>query len=481
MSGAAFLRVGKLKGGGIIAMAARHNKREIQSELGSSGSIDSTRSHLNQSLHGPAGAAEVGQLARDLMAAVGVERLRKDAVTGLEIVVSLPVAHSIDCRAYFVDCVTWAVSYFGCILLAADAHHDEAQDHCHILLLPLVNGRMIGNKLMGGTAKLKAMQQSFFDLVASRYGLRKAASKIAGSVKRDAASKVLEGLRKTADSALNSKVWATIRDAIEQSPEPFMTALGLAVDARAPKKLKPFVDYVTSTGKGPRRERETTGPNAIAFACTSNAIAFDPHKKSEGYVSVAFAQKSAPSGPTQRATPPPSSGQDSGQWTVDEDGVIHPDNATERRQVAKAGHEATTPTQPETTVTVPVKPKSVTKASTLIRPDTPESMDASLAWIFKTRGPAGVRDWHAAQQETNELTRQRDEDHEAGQWCEELGEFVSKVNGTAKTARANADDWVASELLARGRASAQNSTRSHGALLLNRQPAASRTANIPEN
>ena len=34
MSAAAFLRVKKLKGGGIVLAAARHNLREIQAELG---------------------------------------------------------------------------------------------------------------------------------------------------------------------------------------------------------------------------------------------------------------------------------------------------------------------------------------------------------------------------------------------------------------------------------------------------------------
>jgi len=47
MSGAAILRIKKLKGGGIITVAARHNRRVIQAELGAAGSIDPTRSHLN--------------------------------------------------------------------------------------------------------------------------------------------------------------------------------------------------------------------------------------------------------------------------------------------------------------------------------------------------------------------------------------------------------------------------------------------------
>ena len=113
MSGAAFLRIKKLKGSGIITVAARHNKREIQAEMGASGSINPTRSSLNEALAGPSAAADVGQLAKDLMTAAGVTKLRKDAVTALEIVFSLPPAHAIDDRAYFSDCAAWAGNYLG--------------------------------------------------------------------------------------------------------------------------------------------------------------------------------------------------------------------------------------------------------------------------------------------------------------------------------------------------------------------------------
>ena len=46
MSGGALLRVKKLKGAGIVRVAAAHNKRTIQSELGAGGSIDAARSRV---------------------------------------------------------------------------------------------------------------------------------------------------------------------------------------------------------------------------------------------------------------------------------------------------------------------------------------------------------------------------------------------------------------------------------------------------
>ena len=59
MSAAAFLRVKKLKGGGIVLAAARHTLREIQAELGAGGTIDPTRMGMNVVMHGPGDAADV--------------------------------------------------------------------------------------------------------------------------------------------------------------------------------------------------------------------------------------------------------------------------------------------------------------------------------------------------------------------------------------------------------------------------------------
>jgi len=267
MSGAGFLRVKKLKPDSIILKAARHNKREIQAELGAEGSIDPTRSSLNYSLVGPSTATAVAALAKDLMAAAGVGKLRKDAVLGIEVVSSLPVGHQLDTRAYFADCVAWAEGYFGgaANILSADVHLDEGADHCHILVLPLADCRMDGSNMMGGKAKLLAMQKQFHDTVAKQHGLRKAPARLSGTGKQDAAAMVLKRLRETNDAALQSAVWPSVRDLIESAPEPFLMALGLSLEPKA-KKLKSFVEYVVSTGKGPAREATTRQPKLIGFA-----------------------------------------------------------------------------------------------------------------------------------------------------------------------------------------------------------------------
>lgn len=294
MSGAGLLRIKKLKGPQHITIAATHNQREAREGRGDDGPIDPERTHLNVSLHGPAGSANVGVLARELMSKAGVNKTRKDAVTGLEVVVSVHAGSGVDVAAYSADSVAWALDYFGCELLSADIHLDEGNPHCHILLLPLVDGRMIGNKLMGGRAKLAAMQKCFYELVASRHGLAKPKPRMTQSEKKEGAALVLARLRETGDSALKSKVWATMRAVIENAPEQFLVDLGLTLSDQPAKRMRTSTEIFTSPGKGPKREqRQQAKPNAIAFdgddvpvALDSNAIAFASES-----IAIAFTAK----------------------------------------------------------------------------------------------------------------------------------------------------------------------------------------------
>lgn len=262
MSGAAFLRIQKLKRAGVIKKAARHNRRAIQAELGASGHIDPTRTHLNETLCGPPTADEVAELARNLMQAAGISSLRKDAVLGLELIFSLPPGHGLDDRAYFSDCAAWAGNRFGGAsnVLSVDIHRDEAAPHCHVLLLPLLNHRMVGSDMLGGKRKLMETQAQFFEAVASRYGLSKAPARLFPTQKKTLTTEVLSKLNASSDPALKSQLWAPIRDAIDSNPAPFCEVLGIVIGGRK-KAFRTMAQTFTSKGKGPAIER-----NPIGFA-----------------------------------------------------------------------------------------------------------------------------------------------------------------------------------------------------------------------
>ena len=88
------LRMKKLSaekdGKNIIFKSARHNLREIQAEQGADSHIDQNKTPSNKILEGASDAAGVAACATKLMNDANISSLRKDAVLGIEIILSLP-------------------------------------------------------------------------------------------------------------------------------------------------------------------------------------------------------------------------------------------------------------------------------------------------------------------------------------------------------------------------------------------------------
>lgn len=252
MSSGAILRAKKLKGAGIVRAAAAHNKRAIHAEASTGGAIDGRRSHLNECLGGAASVDAVAEAARNLLDAAGVGKLRKDAVRAVEFVVSLAPLHTINDRAFFAAALEWLTGRFGgaCNLLSADIHRDEAAPHMHVLLLPLIEGRMRGSEMLGGRSQLAALHGEFHAVVAAPYGLRRAPAKLQGSAKASGVESVLLALNGSSDAALRSSVWGVIRECIERDPSAFMVAMGIAARDPEPRKLRSMTAIFTSKGKG---------------------------------------------------------------------------------------------------------------------------------------------------------------------------------------------------------------------------------------
>ena len=259
MSGAAFLRVKKLTGAGIIKAAAKHNRRAIAAEMGAATHIDASRCYLNVRMEGPEAPQGVADLAQSLMQGAGVVRLRKDAVRAVEAVFSLPAGTtSIEPPVYFARCVEWARATFGPVL-SADAHHDEAAPHVHVLCLPLVNGRMVGSDLVGGPSKLRAMQTTFHAEVAQTFGLKRGAARLSANGRVGCAAAIVTRLNATADPVLKSVLWPAIRDCIDRDPRRFAETLGFDSGANEPKPKGParsFVNVMTGRGKGAKTHEE---------------------------------------------------------------------------------------------------------------------------------------------------------------------------------------------------------------------------------
>jgi hypothetical protein len=250
MKHAQLLRIKKLLPKNIIHVAAKHNLREIASEYGVDGHIDASRIPDNRTIRGPGAAAGVATLAQSLMDNAGIKTLRKDAVRGLEIIFGLPAGSSIDEAAFFDASVCWAESYFAVPILSAVVHNDEAAPHCHVLLLPLLNGRMVGSDLMGNKVRLQAMQADFHKQVGAAYGLLRqmAPKRFGATARRKAAEQAYSAIAADPGMLASPDLRHCLQALIAADPEALMLLLGLPMQ-ESKQRRQTFVGIMTKPMK----------------------------------------------------------------------------------------------------------------------------------------------------------------------------------------------------------------------------------------
>lgn len=237
----------RLKGRDIVRAAAKHNLREIAAEIGAAGHIDPARIHTNLVLRGPASANKVAEDAKALMAGAGITRQRVGSVMALELVFTLPRNTSVNVREYFEDSTRWAEEFYPVPVLSSVVHLDEAAPHCHILLLPIAEGHMIGSDLHGGRVKLMAMQASFQEQVRARHGMARQAppKRLSAAVRAEAMKRARECLE--SNSGLSDAVLAVLLKPHAKDPEPLLLALGLSMPTPTPRQS--FVAIMTRPTK----------------------------------------------------------------------------------------------------------------------------------------------------------------------------------------------------------------------------------------
>lgn len=245
-----FLRIKKLTGKDIVRVAARHNLREIQAEIGADKHIDHARIGFNQVIAGAGRAAEVAAYAEHLMLDAGVGNLRRDAVRAVEVVFGLPTESVISHGAYFSDSLAWIHGFFRVTVLSAVIHLDESAPHCHVLLLPLVDGRMAGSDLVGNKKRLQAMQLSFYEQVGSKYGLvrPRASPRLNQATRKKAASMVMTAIQGNPELLDRPEVEGALLELLGRDPEPVLAALGLSIPLPG-KAVKSFAEIMTKPCK----------------------------------------------------------------------------------------------------------------------------------------------------------------------------------------------------------------------------------------
>lgn len=250
MAASHLLRLGTIKGKSGVLDALKHNKRTLQNERGASANIDVSKTSLNYSLTESDTPENTALNAKVLMLKTGIETPRINQVMAVEVVFSLPIErHEQDTAPFFADSKGWLLKTFAGELLSFDVHLDESAPHAHALILPLIDGRMQGSKLMGGKGNLMRLINLFHKEVAHKYGLSKSDRKRLNAMDKQKLERlVLSRLR--GDAALQSSVWACFRNAIHNDPLPYAQMLSISLDKTATKTSKSFVDIKRSKGRG---------------------------------------------------------------------------------------------------------------------------------------------------------------------------------------------------------------------------------------
>lgn len=250
------IRIKKLTGAHMVNVAAAHNKRERWSQQ--SKDPKSSMAGKNVVAWGPSTSRGVAEDARQKITFAGITKVRKNGVYAIELIATLKSGTGIDEDLFFNDCMTWVQVRFGgsANLLSADIHRDEAEPHMHLLVLPLVDGRLKGSDLVGGPGKFRGHRRSFSEEVCNKHGLTMGTRVLRGDAKRDAADWIFARLEDDHDSILSSAMWPPVRRSIKRDPEPFLAAVGgNAATFLKSVKHRTMVQIFTGSGKGPRQPK----------------------------------------------------------------------------------------------------------------------------------------------------------------------------------------------------------------------------------
>jgi hypothetical protein len=249
-----FFNLEKINSFSQLKAAFRHNKREIQKELGANSHIDASKICLNYSLIETVLTPDLLQLMHDSIEqyedSTG-KRIRRDAVLAIEAVFSIPANRTdIPIESFFQDCLLWLTEQMSpANILTADVHLDEANPHMHVILSCVTSTKLIGSWLKGNNEKYRERNEDFFHKVASRYGLSLPPSKLYKADKVSLAKISISKIESGGDPMTKSPHYPLIRSMIQENPVPFASNLGIPIQATS-KKMRTVVQIMTSKGKG---------------------------------------------------------------------------------------------------------------------------------------------------------------------------------------------------------------------------------------
>ena len=254
-------KIGVINALAQLKASLRHNRREIQKELGARSHIDAQKICLNYSLFEFEKTDDLIQRVNDSIEMHEEQtrkRIRRDAVLAIEVLFSIPIARTdIITDEYFKDCLAWTIEQFSpASVLTADVHLDESAPHMHVILSCVTPSRLIGSRIKGNKTRYQERTEHFFHNVASKYGLNRPPNKLLKVDRQRLAKDVISHVENSRDPMTQSPHYALIRATIQDDPAPFAMNLGIEIQT-TPKKMRTVTQIMTSNGKGSDRPEAT--------------------------------------------------------------------------------------------------------------------------------------------------------------------------------------------------------------------------------
>jgi hypothetical protein len=217
-----------------LALAEKHNCRLIAQEIGGYCGIDGRRTLLNLelvSLNGSSYEEEVHRVLRSLGLDLSHYSYRKkNRGFAVELIFSVTAGHHCDFNAMYADSLGWLRNYYPeSHIIHAVVHHDEDTPHMHVILVPIVNGRLDANAVCGYKGVSRKRNIALFEYLDKRYGLTFPVY-LKGAEKKAGAALAINRYQRLPEAEIKNVLEQPFLQSIYARPEPYLYALGITYE-----------------------------------------------------------------------------------------------------------------------------------------------------------------------------------------------------------------------------------------------------------
>lgn len=233
-----------------LYIAERHNTRAWidKNKPDYWGKVDPSRSHLNLELI-PLVNSTYEELAFRYIKERGIDITshksfkRSDRGYALEYVIGVTAGfdYNGDPNRFYRKVHEWFINYHPeCPILHSVIHHDEADPHLHIIVVPIVNGRLNASKVLAFKDS-GIRDESLYNYMTPEYNLTYP-KYLRGADKKVGVEIAIERFHEVIGSKIDSVWHQPVIQSIHARPEPFLRAAGVT--------LQQIVDVRRSAVKG---------------------------------------------------------------------------------------------------------------------------------------------------------------------------------------------------------------------------------------